>query len=75
MPEEHPHALATYRLITQPDGTFAVEVTIPDTQPTKVTGFDTQEKAEAWIERHKENIATGTLKAPSRNWSRGTKPT
>ena len=34
----------------------------------KVSGFDTQAKAEAWIERHKANIATGTLKSPSPNW-------
>jgi hypothetical protein len=71
----HPHAEATYSVTTQADGTFAVEVTIPDTQPTKVTGFDTQAKAEAWIERHKANVATGTLKATSRSWSRGTNRT
>lgn len=69
----HPHAEATYKLITLRDGTFSVEVTIPETGPTKVSGFDTQAKAEAWIERHKANIATGTLKSPGPNW-RSSKP-
>ena len=59
---EHPHAEAAYDLITLDDGTFAVEVVIPETKPTKVSGFDTREKAEAWIEQHKANVATGTLR-------------
>jgi hypothetical protein len=57
----HPHVAATYRLIAHADGSFAIEVAIPETQPTTVSGFDTQAKAEAWIERHQANIATGTL--------------
>ena len=72
---EHPHAEAAYDLITLDDGTFAVEVVIPETKPTKVSGFDTREKAEAWIERHKANVATGTLETPYQSWARGrTKP-
>ena len=71
---EHPHVDATYKLITLDGGGFAVEVTIPDTQPTKVTGFDTQAKAEAWIERHRANVATGSLKQPRPNWRQRTKP-
>lgn len=55
---DHPHAEAAYSLLTQADGTFAVEVLISGFGPTKVSGFDTQEKAEAWIERHRSNIAT-----------------
>lgn len=65
---EHPHAEATYRLITLDDGTFAVEVAIPDTKPAKVSGFETRDKAEEWIARHKANVATGTLKSPRPNW-------
>jgi len=56
---DHAHAEATYHLLTLPDGTFAVEVAIPSIKPTKVSGFDTREKAEAWIERHRAKIATG----------------
>lgn len=64
---DHPHAEATYNLLTLDYGSFAVDVAIPDTRPTKVSG--TREKAEAWIERHKANVATGTIKPPRRNWT------
>jgi hypothetical protein len=67
----HPHAEAVYRVIPLDDGTFAVEVTIPGSHPTKVSGLDTQEAAEAWIERHKTQIATGTILRQSNSWSRG----
>jgi hypothetical protein len=67
---EHPHIEAIREVIALPDGTFAIAVTIPGSKPTKVTGFDTREKAEAWIERHEANIATGTLNAGPRSWAR-----
>ena len=73
MPIEHSHAEATYRLIEQGDGTFAVEVTIPETQTTRVSGFDTPQKAEAWIERYQANVATGTLKSVRPNYRPPTK--
>lgn len=73
MTAPHPHAEATYRLIQGSDGGFAVEVSIPGSGPTKVSGFDSQAKAEAWIERHKANVATGTILQRS-TWSRGAKP-
>ncbi len=69
MPVVHPHAEAVYRVITLDDGKFAVEVSIPDSHPTKVTGLDTEEAAAAWIERHKAQVATGTIKSRS-SWSR-----
>jgi len=65
----HPHAEAVYRVLPLDDGKFAVEVAIPGSHPTKVTGLDTQAAAEAWIERHKTQIATGTILRQS--WSRG----
>jgi hypothetical protein len=65
---DHPHAEATYNLLTLDDGSFAAEVLIPGFRPTKVSGFDTREKAEEWIERHKANVARGTLKSPRPNW-------
>ena len=73
MAAPHPHIDATYRLIEGGDGGFAVEVAIPGSAPTKVSGFDSQAKAEAWIERHKANIATGTIMQCSA-WSRGARP-
>ncbi|HLI20155.1 MAG TPA: hypothetical protein VKV32_03495 [Stellaceae bacterium] len=69
----HPHAEATYRLIPGEGGSVAVEVAIPGSGPTKVSGFDSQAKAEAWIERHKANVASGTIMQRS-NWSRGARP-
>jgi hypothetical protein len=70
MPQIHPHAEAVYRVIPLDDGKFAVEVTIPGTNPTKVIGLESQETADAWIERHKTQIATGTILRQSA-WSRG----
>ena len=59
MKKEHPHAGATYQIFRQLDGSFGVEVTIPDTYPTMVTGFSTEAAAEAWATRHKEGVANG----------------
>ncbi|MGH7093864.1 MAG: hypothetical protein ACREFB_10055 [Stellaceae bacterium] len=55
----HPHAEAIYRVIPLKDGAFGVEVTIPDTHPTRVTSFATEGAAEAWITQHKEQVAAG----------------
>lgn len=73
MAAPHPHADATYRLIQGDDGGFSVEVSVPGSAPTKVSGFDSQAKAEAWIERHKANVATGSIMQRP-NWSRSPKP-
>jgi hypothetical protein len=69
MPLVHPHAEAAYRVLPLDDGKFAVEVSIPGTHPTKVSGLDTQAAAEAWIERHRTQVATGTIQRQS-SWSR-----
>jgi hypothetical protein len=45
----HPHAEATYRVIPIEDGAFAVEVSIPETHPAKVSPFATEADAEAWV--------------------------
>lgn len=65
----HPHTDASYRIVTLADGKFLVEVAIPGSLPTKVSGLDSQEAAEAWIERHKTNVASGTIKRQS-SWGR-----
>jgi hypothetical protein len=67
MAAPHPHLDATYRLIPGDGDSFTVEVAIPGSAPTKVSGFDSQAKAEAWIERHKANVATGSIMQRS-NW-------
>ena len=57
--EQHPHAGATYQLVHREDGGFGVKVTIPESHPAMVTGFATEAAAEAWMARHKQEIASG----------------
>jgi hypothetical protein len=52
----HPHAEATYEVVAIDTGGFGVKVSIPDTQPTTVSRFETEALAEAWIESHKARI-------------------
>ena len=47
MEHTHPHAKATYRVIPTADRAFAVEVSIPETYPAKVSPFATKADAEA----------------------------
>jgi hypothetical protein len=56
---EHPHLGATYKIIRMKDKSYGVEVSIPDAFPATVTGLATRADAERWIERHKNEIATG----------------
>jgi hypothetical protein len=59
MAARRPHASASYRIIPQKDLTYGVEVTIPDTYPTLVTGFATEQRADAWIAEHKSQAQLG----------------
>ena len=52
----HPHAEATYRVIPIDDGAFAVEVSIPDRHPAKVSPFVAEADAEAWIVEHRRRV-------------------
>jgi predicted metal-dependent hydrolase len=52
----HPHAEATYRVIAFEDGSFGVEVNIPDRHPTTVSSFATKADAEAWISGHQRRV-------------------
>jgi hypothetical protein len=56
MPKTHPHAEATYRILAREDGSFGVEVSIPNTLPTTVTSFATRADAEAWIADHQRRV-------------------
>ena len=58
MPKIHPHAEATYRVIALGNGSFGVEVTIPDSHPTTVTMFKSETDAEAWIAEHRRRVAS-----------------
>jgi hypothetical protein len=52
----HPYAEANYRVLPLDDGSFGVEVSIPDSNPTTVTKFASEEAAEAWISGHRERV-------------------
>ena len=56
MPSPHPHTDATYSVVSLGDGTFVVEVVIPGTYPTRISGFATELEAGAWIETHKRHV-------------------
>ena len=56
MARTHPHAEAAYRVIALEDGSFGVEVSIPDSNPTTVTRFASEEAAEAWIAAHRRRV-------------------
>jgi hypothetical protein len=55
----HPHNGAIYRIVQRRDMSFGVEVSIPGTHPTTVTGFATEADAAAWAAKHKEGVARG----------------
>lgn len=59
----HPHVAATYRVLQRDDRTHGVEVSIPETLPTLVTGFASREAAESWAAAHKrqtdQSVASG----------------
>jgi hypothetical protein len=68
MLKTHPHAEAIYRVIPESDGSFAIEVKIPDSHPTKVTPFATQGDAERWIADHRRRVEAQS--SSGRSWHR-----
>ena len=64
MDKQHPHTGATYRITLQSDGSFGIEVSIPDSLPTMITGFATEAAAEGWVAQHKQDIASGKPLSP-----------
>lgn len=67
MARTHPHAEASYKVIAFEDGSFGVEVSIPDSNPTVVTRFASEQDAEAWIARHQRRVRS---QAESGYWLR-----
>ncbi len=57
----HPHAEATYRVIPLDDGSFGIEVRIPENYPTTVSKFATETEAEAWIAEHQHRVESESL--------------
>ena len=68
MQKTHPHAEASYRVISFDDGSFGIEITIPDSYPTTVSKFKTEADAEAWIVEHQRRVQSQTQ---SGRWFRG----
>src|SRR5215471_1913851 len=60
MQKTHPHAEATYRVIPLDEGSFGVEVKIPETYPTIVSKFATEADAETWITDHQRRVQSHT---------------
>jgi hypothetical protein len=60
MQKTHPHAEASYRVIPFDDGSFGIEITIPDSYPTTVSKFKTEADAEAWIAEHQRRVQSQT---------------
>lgn len=67
MPKTHPHAGASYRIVTLDDASFGVEVTIPDSNPTTVSRFASEAEAETWIANHRRRVES---EADSGHWFR-----
>jgi hypothetical protein len=67
MARTHPHAEASYKVIAFEDGSFGVEVSIPDSNPTVVTTFASEEAAEEWITAHRRRVRS---QAESGYWLR-----
>jgi hypothetical protein len=57
----HPHAEATYRVVRLVDGSFGIEVSIPENYPTTVSKFATEAEAEAWIVEHRHRVQSEGL--------------
>jgi hypothetical protein len=68
MQKTHPHAEVSYRVIPFDDGSFGIEITIPDSYPTTVSKFKTEADAEAWIVEHQRRVQSQTQ---SGRWFRG----
>jgi len=52
----HPHAEAIYSVVPLANGTFSVQVVIPESYPTTVSPFATEADAEAWIGEHQRRV-------------------
>lgn len=69
MPAKHPHADATYRIVSDAELRYAVEVSIPEARPTMVSSFATERDAENWIAWHRGRVAENSRLSPAR-WMR-----
>ena len=71
MTRTHPHAEASFRVIPFDNGLFGVEVSIPDSHPTRVSTFKTKADADAWIAEHRRRVEAQTGSGRGFRKSRG----
>lgn len=60
MLKTHPHIEATYEVVPLDGGLFGVKVSVPESSPTTVSSFATEDAAEAWIATHKARVQVET---------------
>jgi hypothetical protein len=53
------NAEATFRILPQDDQTYAIEVSVPDSSPTLVRSFSSEQAAEAWVAGFKSRVESG----------------
>ena len=56
MLKSHPNMEATYEVVPLDGGLFGVKVSIPESSPTTVSSFETEDAVEAWIATHKARV-------------------
>lgn len=59
--------VTTFRIFIQDDKSYGIEVTIPDSFPTTVKSFASEEAAEAWIANYQVRLSE---KATRKTWRR-----
>jgi hypothetical protein len=47
---------AVFRIFAQDDSSYAIEVVVPESSPTTVSSFPTQDAAEKWIVGYKARV-------------------
>ncbi len=57
----------TFRIFLQDDKSYGIEVTIPDSFPTTVKSFASEEAAEAWIANYQVRLSE---KSTKKTWRR-----
>ena len=72
--KHHPQAFATYKVVFgEEDAPARVEVTVPGSRPTMVSGFSSAEQAAAWIKSQEERVRSGPLITRSKFRFRGSR--
>jgi hypothetical protein len=56
----------TFRIYRLDDQSYGIEVTVPDSFPTTVKSFASEEAAEAWITNYQTRLAEKTTRRPWR---------